>query len=276
MRSAFSAAGARVLDVHADPDHDRAVFSLAGREGRLAAVLLAGARAALERIDLGAAEHDPDRPRVHPHVGAVDVVPVVYLDDGARGAACAEALVAGDLIGAELEVPVFLYGALAGGRPRAELRGEGRRGLGARLAAGEATPDFGPARLHPSAGATLVGARPPLVAFNLELAPPATLHTARAIAARVRESGAEGLPGLRALGVELASRAGAAQLTMNVEDPARLTLAEVVSAVRRHAEVTVAELVGLVPAVALEGFPKDVPWRGGDPSRQVLENALGL
>jgi glutamate formiminotransferase/glutamate formiminotransferase/formiminotetrahydrofolate cyclodeaminase len=209
-------------------------------------------------------------------VGVVDVVPVVYVDEGARGAACAEALVAGDLIGAELEMPVFLYGALAGGRRRSELRGEGRQGLAARLTAGEIVPDFGPARMHPSAGATLVAARPPLVAFNLELAPPATLDTARAIAARVRESGAEGLPGLRALGVELASRGGVAHVTMNVEAPMRLPLAEIVSAVRRHAEVAAAELVGLAPAASLEGFPEDVPWLGGDPSEQVLENALGL
>jgi glutamate formiminotransferase len=212
---------------------------------------------------------------VHPHVGVVDVLPFVYLDDARRGAACAEALVLADMIGEQLELPVLLYGPLAGGRTRSELRAGGARALAERLAAGELSPDFGPARVHPSAGGALVAARPPLVAFNLELAPPATLQTAREIAARVRESGEEGLPGLRALGVELAGR-GVAQLTMNVEDPARLALAEIVVAVRRHAEVAAAELVGLAPRAALEGFPADVPWRGGDPAGQVLENALGL
>jgi glutamate formiminotransferase/glutamate formiminotransferase/formiminotetrahydrofolate cyclodeaminase len=264
-----------VLDVHSDPDHDRTVLTLAGEPGELAAALLAGSRAAVERIDLSAGRDGPDRPRIHPHVGAVDVVPVVHLDESTRGAACAEALVAADLIGSELELPVFLYGALAGGRTRAELRRGGATGLAARLASGELAPDFGPPALHPSAGATLVAARAPLVAFNLQLAPPATLETAHAIAALVRESGAEGLPGLRALGVELASRDGAPQLTMNVETPARLALAELVAAVRRHAEVASAELVGLAPAASLAGFPEDVPWLGGFPAGQVLENALG-
>jgi glutamate formiminotransferase/glutamate formiminotransferase/formiminotetrahydrofolate cyclodeaminase len=170
---------------------------------------------------------------------------------------------------------VLLYGALAGGRTRAELRRGGATALDERLASGELAPDFGPARLHPRAGATLVAARGPLVAFNLELAPPATLRTARAVAALLRESGAEGLPGLRALGVELASRGGAAQVTMNVEDPARLPLAEIVCAVRRHAQVASAELVGLAPRTWLEGSPDDLAWLGGDPSGQVLENALG-
>ena len=110
--------------------------------------------------------------RPHPHVGAIDVVPVVYLDDGARGAACAEALVVADRIGEELAVPVFLYGALTGDRPaRARsCAGAGAARLAQRMRAGELRPDFGPPQAHPGAGATLVAAREPLVAFNLQLA----------------------------------------------------------------------------------------------------------
>ena len=133
-------------------------------------------------------------------------------------------------------------------------------------------PDFGPRRLHPTAGATLVAARPPLVAFNLQLAPPASLADARAIAARVREGGEQGLPGLRAIGVELTG--GIAQVSTNVEQPFELPLAEVLAAVARLAPVTSAELVGLAPAAALDGFPRDVPIAGFDPARHILENAL--
>ncbi|HEY3190791.1 MAG TPA: hypothetical protein VGJ70_25090, partial [Solirubrobacteraceae bacterium] len=113
---AFAAGGANVLDVHADPDHHRAVFTLAAPPGALGKALLAGAREAVARIDI------TSHPGVHPHVGAVDVAPVVHLDDATRGAAIAEALVLADLLGEELGVPVLLYGVLAAGRTRAELR----------------------------------------------------------------------------------------------------------------------------------------------------------
>lgn len=266
---AFEGGGAaRLLDVHRDADHHRAVYTLAGRPGSLAGALLAGARAAVERIDL--ARHEG----VHPHVGAVDVVPVVHLAPEDRGAACAEALVAADLLGRELGLPVFLYGELAGGRTRAELRRGGIAGLAQRMASGEARPDFGPVRPHPTAGAALVAARAPLVAFNLLLAPPATAADARAIAAAVREGGEHGLAGVRAIGFELASRGGAAQVSLNVEDPHATPLREVVEAVRRRAAVSEAELVGLAPRAAFEGFPEDLPIPGFDPARRLIENAL--
>jgi glutamate formiminotransferase/glutamate formiminotransferase/formiminotetrahydrofolate cyclodeaminase len=265
---AFASGGARVLDVHADPDHHRAVFTLAGAPGQLAPAVLAGARAALERIDVSA--HDG----VHPRVGALDVAPVVHLDAAARGAACAEALVLGDLLGRELDLPVLLYGALAGGRTRAELRRGGADALGDRLRGGELHPDFGPTERHPTGGVALVAARPPLVAFNLELAPPASVDDARRIAARIRDGGPEGLAGVRALGLELAER-GIAQVSTNVEDPHATPLAAVVEAVRAHAPVAAAELVGLAPAAAFDGFPDDVPIPGYDPARHHIESALG-
>ncbi len=180
----------------------------------------------------------------HPHVGALDVAPVVYLDPRARGAACAEALVVADRIGEELRVPVFLYGELTASdqgsaRTRAELRRGGVAGLAERIreasrSEGGLGPDFGPPRMHPTAGATLVAAREPLVAFNVQLASPATVADARAIAALIREGGAEGLPGVRAMGVQLSG--GVAQVSMNIERPLEVTLALATEAVGRHAD----------------------------------------
>jgi glutamate formiminotransferase len=266
----FEQSPTRLLDVHTDPDHHRSVFSAAGRPGQLAPTLRKAAQVATERIDLRT-------PRgLHPHVGAVDVVPIVHLDKQSQGSACAEALMVADLIAHDLGIPVFVYGALAGGRTRAELRRGGLPILTARMRTGELRPDFGPTAPHPSAGATLVAARPPLVAFNLELAAPATLETAREIARRIREGGSEGLPGLRAIGLQLAARADVAQLSMNVENPHDLPLRTVVEVVRRHAEPITAEIVGLAPRAALEGFPADLPIPGFDPARHLIEDALGL
>lgn len=259
-----AAFGAGLLDVHRDPDHHRSVYTIAGRAGILADTVLSGAAAAVSRVDLR--EHDG----IHPRVGVLDVAPIVYLDERDRGAACAEALMLGDLIAAELDIPVFLYGILGRGRVRAELRRGGPQALAQRLAAHELTPDF-PARgqLHPSAGATLVAARPPLIAFNLELSPPATQADAQRIATLIRDGGAEGLPGVRALGLWLAAE-GRAQVSTNVEDHRIVPLAAVLQAVRRHAAVAAAELVGLAPAAAFADFPEDVPVR----NKRLLEDAL--
>lgn len=259
-------AGVRVLDLHRDADHNRSVFTLAGGPAALAPALVSGARAALERVSI------PDHAGVHPRVGVLDVAPIVHVRDADRGAACAEALVLGEELG-KLGLPVLLYGALASGRTRADLRRGGPQALAARLESGELRADFGPHQLHSRGGAVLVGARPPLVAFNLELAAPATLAKAREIAARVREGGAEGLPGVRAIGLELSSRR-VAQVSFNIEDPARTPLSAVVEAVGRHARIAAAELVGLAPEAALAGFPPDLPMRGFDPERHVIERAL--
>jgi glutamate formiminotransferase len=159
---------------------------------------------------------------------------------------------------------------LADGRSRAQLRRGGIAALAERVAAGEPAPDFGPHRIDPRVGAVLVAARPPLVAFNVELARPATVDDARRIAAAIREGGAEGLPGVRALGLGLAARAGVAQVTTNVEDHLAVPLAEVVAAVARHAEVAACELVGLAPAAAFDGFPDDIEVR----NRRTVEDAL--
>ncbi|HXW58623.1 MAG TPA: hypothetical protein VEJ23_04000 [Solirubrobacteraceae bacterium] len=299
-----SARGVRLLDVHSDPDHHRSVYTLVGPPGALADTLVAGARAAVERVDVmhaggegRAAESAEDAAvRQHPFVGALDVAPVVYVRERDRGAACAEALVVADRIGEELGVPVFLYGELTAddgstGRTRAQLRQGGVRELARRMAAppeheerdachaegrsGDSlAPDFGPARMHVSAGATLVAARAPLVAFNVQLAEPAGVGEARAIAARIREGGEEGLQGVRAIGVRLG--VGVAQVSMNVERPRETPLGEIVAAISAHAPVASAELVGLAPRAALEGFPRDVNLQDFDPARHVIENALGF
>jgi glutamate formiminotransferase len=258
-----AAFGTRPLDVHFDPDHHRTVFTLAGAPGELAPSVLAGARRAIETIDVTGHEG------AHPRVGAIDVAPIVYLGDADRGAATAEALVLADMLGERLELPVFLYGDLAGGRTRAELRRGGLTALTQRIRDGEQSPDFGPRSLHPTAGAVLVTARPPLVAFNVELAPPATLDDARAIAALIREGGSEGLASVRAIGIWLANR-GIAQVSTNVEDHRRTSLAGVVEAVRRHAAVARAELVGLAPRAAFDHFPVDVPVD----NKRLIEDAL--
>ena len=266
--------GVHVLAEHRDADHDRCVFSLVGEPGTLAPALLAGARVALERIDLGArAPRAKPGVGVHPHVGALDVAPIAYMHEQDRGAACAEALVLGDLLARELALPVFLYGILAQGRTRAELRRGGPAAMAQRMAAGELTPDFGPPVPHPRGGTTLVGARLPLVAFNVALKPPATLEQAREIAARIREGGEEGLPGLRAIGLRL-ERQGTIQVSMNVEQPDVTPLSAVVAAVARHAPVADAELICLAPEISFSGFPTDLPIPGFDPDVHLIERAL--
>jgi glutamate formiminotransferase / 5-formyltetrahydrofolate cyclo-ligase len=233
------ASRARLLDTHSDPDHGRSVFTLAARQGELARALVGGAREAIERIDL--TKHSGD----HPHVGAIDVAPVVYLDDSQRGAACAEALTAAALIGDELELPVYLYGELAGGRERAEIRRGGVRGLIER----GTTPDFGPHAIDPRKGAVLVAARRPLVAFNIDLASE-DVALAKRIAAEIRES-PSGLPGVRALGLRVRGRA---QVSTNVHDYRITPLREIVERVERRAPVAGIELVGLAPREALAGL----------------------
>lgn len=261
-------AEAELVDRHSDAIHNRTVLTLAGSPAELRAALVAGARACSERIDMRGHRG------AHPCVGALDVCPLVWpapgLEADARELASAVAVELG-----ELGVPVFLYGALADDPLRAE-RAFYRRGgfaeLTARMGAGELAPDFGPREPHPTAGATLVTARPPLAAFNVEL-DTGDVEVARAIAAGLRESGG-GLSGVRALGIALGKTA---QVSTNVHDPVAVPLGAVIERVRElaaphGAAPTVAELVGLVPAAALRLLPADVPLRGFDPARQVIEH----
>lgn len=261
--AAYMRGGAQLLATHLDVDHHRSVHTLAAPQGRLAAALAAGARAAIAAIDLTTSRG------LHPHVGALDVCPVVFLDEDRAGAAVAEALLTAQLLG-EAGIPVLLYGELAGGRTRAFLRRGGTPELLRRVEAGELRPDFGPSRIDPRVGAALVAARPPLVAFNLELEPLATLSDAKRIAALIREGGDEGLPGLRAIGLELAAAGGIAQVSCNIEDHRAVPLAALLAAVQRHATVRRCELVGLLPQAALDGFPSDMEIDG----LATIEDAL--
>jgi glutamate formiminotransferase len=236
---------AELLDVHADRDHNRSVFTLVGTEQELTAALLEGVACARERIDLR--RHKG----AHPRIGAADVVPLVPIEPGdmPRAEAAARALAA--QVGKELELPVFLYGTLASGRGPAFFRRGETEELQRRIDAGELRPDFGPSRLHPSAGAVLVGARQPLIAFNVNLA--ADIEVAQAIARTVRESDG-GFPGVRALGLDLPS-AGRVQVSMNVEDWEAAALHDIVGRIETEAralgaEVLGSELVGLMPAGA--------------------------
>ncbi|MDX6515152.1 MAG: glutamate formiminotransferase / 5-formyltetrahydrofolate cyclo-ligase [Gaiellaceae bacterium] len=245
LGAALGSRAARLLDVHADADHNRSVFTLVGTGEELVAALLEGIACARERIDLR--EHEG----AHPRIGAADVVPIVPIRPDQLGEAKEAALELARRIGAELELPVFLYAELAPGRGPAFFRRGGPEELQRRIDAGELAPDFGPARLDPGAGGVIVGARQPLIAFNVNLR--GELVVAREIAALVRESGG-GFPGVRALGLDL-PRAGLVQVSMNVEDWEAAALHDIVArvtveAAERGAEVAGSELVGLMPAGA--------------------------
>lgn len=273
LAAAARAPGVRLIGVHSDPDHDRTVLTITGRPGDLLEGLTGLAEASMDLIDLR-------RQRgAHPRVGALDVAPVVVLDqddaDPARGLATALAA----RIGEGLAIPVFLYGDVAADPARARphgFRAGGTEGLERAIAEGDLEPDAGPPRLHPTAGATLVGVRPPLIAWNVWL-PEASLGDARALAARLREAGG-GLPGVRALGVWL-PEAGMAQLTMNLELPRLAGPPEVMDQVRTEAGrlgigLGESELVGLVPRAALGGrSPAELGLRSLRPG-QVLESHL--
>jgi glutamate formiminotransferase len=245
LRSAL-AAHADVLDVHSDQDHNRSVFTLVGDDTSLVEALLAGIACACERIDLR--NHEG----AHPRIGAADVVPIVALDPEDRERARDCALRLADRIGAELGLPVFLYGDSAPDRSPAFYRRGGPAELQRRIDSGEVRPDYGPGQLDERAGGVIVGARRPLIAFNVNLATD-DVEIARAIAAVVREKDG-GFPGVRALGL-LLPRAGHAQVSMNVEDYEAAALHEIVLRVDdearlRGVEVAGAELVGLMPAGA--------------------------
>ena len=263
-------AHARLLDVHSDEDHNRSVYTLVGSEEELVAALLAGIACARERIDLRRHEG------AHPCIGAADVVPLVPIREADAERARTAALELARRVGAELGLPVFLYADLAPGRGPAFFRRGGPAELQRRVDGGELAPDFGPAQLDERAGGVIVGARAPLIAFNVDVEGD-DLDAARAVARAVRERDG-GFPGVRALGLRL-PRAGHVQVSLNVEDWRASPLHEVVAAVQREAaarglRVTGSELVGLLPAgaaVAAAGSLLGVA--GLDPSR-VLELRL--
>jgi glutamate formiminotransferase len=222
--------GESLLDVHADPHHNRAVLTLAGHDVEDAA--RAVAVEAVRRIDLRL------HVGVHPRLGAVDVVPFVPLASSSLDDAVAARNRFAAWAGDELHVPCFLYGPE---RTLPDVRRHAFTGL---------VPDTGGPVAHPTAGAICAGARPVLVAYNVWLASGVDVSTARGVAREIRG------PALRALGLDVGGRA---QVSMNLVDPYRLGPADAYDAVAARAPVERAELVGLVPAAVLEAVPA-VRW----------------
>lgn len=269
---AASTRGVRVLDVSSDADHNRTVLTLLGEATDLVRAVTALAAAAIERIDV--ARHSG----VHPFLGALDVAPFVPLEAGQMPAAVDAALRAADEL-AGLGLPVFLYGEAASNAGRAALADHRRGGLARlseRMASGEWPPDRGPSRPRPTGGAVCVGARPPLVAFNL-LLDTDQLAAAKRIASALRESGG-GLPGVRALGFFLRSR-GQAQVSVNLTDCDRTSLLDVVHradelAAEAGVRVVETELVGLAPRRVVPAGGAAALRLPALSDRQILESHL--
>jgi glutamate formiminotransferase / 5-formyltetrahydrofolate cyclo-ligase len=260
------AAHVRVLDVHADADHNRSVFTCVGEPQALVEGLAAGVAAAAQRIDLRTHRG------VHPRVGAADVVPVVRFAAG-DPRPLQVALAVAERIGG-LGIPVLGYGDLGEGRRPAFFRAGGSDRLAERLASGELRPLAGPATLHPTAGATLVGVRAPLVAFNVNLESD-RVSVAEEIARALRASSG-GLPGVQALGMLAGGRA---QVSMNLIDVSATPLHVVVSEVERLAgergvAVHGSELVGLMPAAVAAAAGARALRLPAMPADRLLEVAV--
>ena len=261
--------GTWLLDRTADVDHGRSVFTVAGFPGPTTRAMEAAAAVAIDCIDMRS------RSGAHPCIGAVDVVPFVPLGDttmeqcvaGARGFAAQ--------LAERFGLPVYLYAEAAQRADRrvlADIRRAGFDGLPVAMSRPEMRPDFGPARPHPTAGASAVGARPPLVAFNVQLST-TDVAVARRIAGRMRERDG-GLAAVQALGVDLASQ-GCAQLSMNILDYRKTTLWQVWEEAGRQAErervsLLDSELIGLAPAMAF----LDVADHIGVPSGRPIEERI--
>ncbi len=269
--------GARLLDVSADPDHNRVVLTFVGRAVPVFEAACRSAEVALAHIDLRLHRG------VHPRIGAVDVIPFVPLYDASLDECVALARRLGDLVATRLALPVYLYAAAAQAPDRRNLvqirRGE-FEGLQQGMTRPDRRPDFGPARVHPTAGAVAVGARDVLIAYNVNLRA-TDLRAAQMIAKVVRESSG-GLPAIQALGFRLPSR-GLVQVSMNLLDYRTTSLQAAFDRVAAEAarwgiEVEDSELIGCAPRDALPPDPCEAlrlrPLRPGqilDPPRLAHE-----
>ncbi len=274
IAAAFASAGATLLDVESDRDHNRTVVTVAGTRREVVEGAVAGARAAMARIDL--TKHKG----AHPRMGATDVVPFIPLSDATMDDAIAAANEAAERIARDLSIPTYLYGDAAR-RPERKDLAKVREGQfeGIRAAIGHdpaRAPDFGSLAVHPTAGATAVGARFFLIAFNVDL-DTRDLSLAKRIAREIRERDG-GLPAVKALGFDLVER-GWVQISMNLTDYRKTSPIAAFDAVRTRAEsagvrIAGSELVGLIPLAACPpGFPARVRLLSFDPS-QVIETRL--
>lgn len=272
--SIAAAPSVTVLDVTLDPDHNRSVVTFAGPAEAVGEAAIRGVRLAVESIDLNA------QSGVHPRIGAADVVPFVPVRNITLQACAELAAALGERIWRRLGVPVYLYEAAARRPDRVNLENI-RRGGFEKLRELVRTdprrhPDFGGAELHPTAGATVVGARKFLIAFNINLRT-SDVAIAREIATKIRTSSG-GLPCVKAMGVRLESR-GLAQVSMNLTDFERTPVSEVFAAVRdlaaaKGVRIAGTELVGLIPRKAIEGAEEWLPTVEGFRPEMILENRL--
>jgi glutamate formiminotransferase len=265
--------GIRVLDVSSDAAHHRSVLTLAGDAAGLKAAILTLFEQTLAVVDLTVHKGE------HPRLGAVDVVPFVPIEGVTMSDCVALARETGRAVAERFAVPVYLYEEAAADPARRNLedirRGE-FEGLTAKMASAGWAPDFGPATPHPRAGATVIGARMPLIAYNINLATD-RLDVAKKIAAAVRHS-TGGLRFVKAMGVMLGDR-GLAQVSMNLTNFERTPIPRVFEMVKREAErygvaVLESEIVGLIPQAALLAAAEYYLQIEGFTSSQVLENRL--
>ena len=273
LEGAVRRPGVHVLDVSADVSHNRSVLTIAGEAAPLGEAILALFEVALDAIDLRT------HSGVHPRVGAVDVVPFVPLEGATMDQCVALARHTAAEVARRFNLPVYLYedAAAQPGRRRLEDIRRGQfEGLGAKMARPGWQPDFGPATPHPAAGASVIGARMPLIAYNVNLATD-RLEVARRIAATIRESGG-GLPCVKAMGVALADR-GIVQVSMNLTNYQITGMVQVFEVVSQRAAdegvaVLDSELIGLVPAAALPADAGQVLRLQSLGTNQTIETRL--
>jgi len=274
MASAISAVpGVRLLDHSSDPSHNRSVFTLVGDADGVERAILALFERAVADIDLRG--HSGE----HPRMGAVDVVPFVPIEGVTMAGCVALAKKVGAEVAARFKIPVYLYEEASTNPARKNLedirRGE-FEGLTAKMSAPEWAPDFGPSAPHQSAGAAVIGARMPLIAYNINLATD-RLDVARKIAAAIRQSSG-GYRFVKAMGITLEDR-GIVQVSMNLTNFEKTPIFRVFETVKREAArygvaVLESEIVGLVPSAALTAAAEFYLQIDGFKAEQVLENRL--
>ncbi len=273
LAEAVRGGGSLLLDYSADPSHHRSVYTFVGEADAIEHSLLQLVRTAMAHVDLRAHRG------VHPRIGAVDVVPLIPLA-GSTMAACIElSHRVGRRIADTFDIPIYLYehSATRPERRRLEqIRRGNFEGLGPKMSLPGWAPDYGPSAPHPTAGTTVVGARMPLIAYNVNL-DSADVAVAKAIAAAVRESSG-GLPCVKALGLSLSHRK-LAQVSMNLTDFSQTPVETAFAAVEREAaargvRVLESELIGLIPAAALEGTSAERLKLTGFTRSQVLEERI--
>jgi glutamate formiminotransferase len=265
--------GLRVLDVQSDPTHNRSVLTLAGDAASLRVAIPLLVARTIEAVDLRAHKGE------HPRMGAVDVVPFIPIESVTMADCVALAREVGQEVATRSDVPVFLYEEAAASPSRRNLedirRGE-FEGLAAKMATPEWRPDYGPSQPHPSGGATVIGARMPLIAYNINLATN-RIEVARRIAAAVRHSSG-GLRYVKAMGIPLTDR-GIVQVSMNLTNYEKTPIYRVFELVKREAArdgvaVLESEIIGLVPAAALTASAAWYMQVEGFSADQVLETKL--